>query len=79
MKPNELLDAREAACKKVVTALQDGKKPEENDTVAGILEILASAAAGHGFDEGVRFMESSQNVKVHTPLPTTSDETEVKP
>jgi hypothetical protein len=59
MKLIELLDAREAARKKVVIALRQGKEPEENDSVQSILEQLAAIAAGQGFDEGVRFVEES--------------------
>jgi hypothetical protein len=59
MKLSELLDAREAARKKAVIALREGKGPEENDFVQSILEQIAAISAGQGFDEGVRFVEES--------------------
>jgi hypothetical protein len=56
-----LLAARDAARQKVLIDLQEGKTPEEGDTVSAMLKWLSLEAAGRGFDEGVRFMESSAN------------------
>ena len=58
--PVSLLDARRAAIEKAVEECGGEKnKDGTQDSVRGMLVILARESAGFGFDEGVRYMASN--------------------
>lgn len=56
-----LLKERHQVRERICLELNKGKEIEEGDTVGGMIKIVASEAAGMGFDEGVKFMESMQS------------------
>lgn len=68
LNPVALLEARGAARNKVLRDMQAGKEPESGDTVGNMLKWLALEAAGAGFDEGVRYMESLSPAALPKPV-----------
>jgi hypothetical protein len=58
--PVSLLDARRAAIEKAVEECGGEKnKDGSEDSIRGMLVILARESAGFGFDEGIRYMASN--------------------